>query len=200
MDDSEQKGRAKAARHRERPEGGAEPPRQKRVNTASSSGDPSASEAAMKVALRLLSLRGRSRHELSLALERRHVSEPVRDEVLGHLSALGYLDDGRFALERARSLLLRGRFGKTAVIERLCAHGLSSAAAAEATEKMSMELGIDPLTEARRLLDRRGLLDRRLTRKESARAARLLEARGFEQEVIHRLIPSVSLESEDLDG
>lgn len=157
-------------------------------------------KGAMAHALKLLSVRGRSRQELELALTRREVPPEVRERVLLRLSELGYVNDAQYALERARTLLLRGRLGSRGVIERLSAQGIPEATAQAATHRMAEELGLDPLTQARGLLEKRGLLGRPLSLKESARAARLLEARGFEPEVIRRLIPSVALESGDLDG
>ena len=82
--------------------------------------DTSAEEVgrATDACLRLLRARARSRHELLTALERKGFSEPVRQAALGKLAGWGYLDDERFAQDRAAALLRRGRYGPQAVRQR----------------------------------------------------------------------------------
>ena len=79
----------------------------------------------MQLALRLLSLRARSRRELKVALARKGFAEPQQEAVLARLGELGYVDDVRFAQDRASALLRSGRLGPRAVLQRLFAHGLS---------------------------------------------------------------------------
>jgi len=57
--------------------------------------DPRA--VAREIALRLLSVRDRTRHELAQALAKRRVPEPVANEVLDRLCEVGLIDDQRFA-------------------------------------------------------------------------------------------------------
>src|SRR5207253_7159644 len=80
---------------------------------------PEAVRRATEVCLRLLALRARSRHELQQAMGRKGFSEQVRQEVLQKLQGFGYLDDARFARDRAASLLRKGRLGPQAVLQRL---------------------------------------------------------------------------------
>ncbi|ATB27411.1 regulatory protein RecX [Melittangium boletus] len=158
--------------------------------------DPTAEDVgrATDACLKLLSVRGRSRHELLLALERKGFSEPVRERALSRVEGFGYLDDARFARDRAEVLLRRGRYGPRAVEERLQAHGLSREAASEAVASASGELGFDAEASARQVLEQRGLLGRVLAPKDRARAGRLLFSRGFSEEVIHRLLGDATLE------
>ncbi|QRK08365.1 regulatory protein RecX [Archangium violaceum] len=149
---------------------------------------------ATDVCLRLLSARARSRHELLMALERKGFSEPVCEKALAQVEGWGYLDDERFARERAAVLLQRGRYGPRAVQQRLEAHGLSREAAREAVATASGEVEFDAEAAARQVLERRGLLGRKLEPKEAARAGRLLASRGFSSDVIQRVLGDATLE------
>ncbi|MBJ6765325.1 regulatory protein RecX [Myxococcaceae bacterium JPH2] len=160
---------------------------------------PEAVNRATDACLRLLSVRARSRHELLLALERKGYAAPVRDAVLERLLALGYVDDERFAQERARALLERGKFGPRAVLQRLQAHGLAPEVARRAVGAASGEVEFDAEATARQVLTRRGLLGRTLDAKEVARAARLLTSRGFSPDVIRAVLGHPSLDPSGLD-
>ncbi|MCI0574144.1 MAG: RecX family transcriptional regulator [Myxococcaceae bacterium] len=149
---------------------------------------------ALDAALRLLAVRDRSRQELVTALTRRGFTPAVQHAVLARLLEDRYLDDSRFAAERARSLFQRGRFGARGVLQRLLAHGIPEEEARRAVEAVGEELAVDPLADGRRLLERRGLAGRPLTPKERARAGRLLDARGFGEEEIHRLLSSSGMD------
>ena len=144
--------------------------------------------AAMDAALRLLSIRARSRRELKLALARKGFAESQQDSVLSRLTELSYIDDARFARDRASALLRNGKLGPRAVLQRLCAHGLTEDDAKQALTEAERALGLDPLATARSLLERRGLSGRPLPLKEQAKAARLLRARGFADGTIEQLL------------
>jgi regulatory protein len=154
---------------------------------------------AADACLRLLTVRARSRHELLTALERKGFSEPVRLAALDKVQGWGYLDDERFARDRAAVLLARGKYGPQAVRQRLQAHGLSREAAAGAVASASSAVEFDPEAAARQVLERRGLLGRELAPKEKARAARLLVSRGFSSDVIQRVLGDAMLEPSGLD-
>jgi len=145
---------------------------------------------AMQLALRLLSLRARSRRELKLALDRRGFAEPQQEAVLARLGELGYVDDVRFARDRASALLRGGRLGPRAVLQRLFAHGLSEEQARQALSHAEREVGMDPLEAARSVLKRRGFVAQPLEPKQRAKAARLLRARGFADATIEELLGS----------
>jgi hypothetical protein len=68
----------------------------------------SASEA-LSAALRLLTVRERSEAELSRRLRGKGFAEAEIAEVLQRCRGWGYLDDARFARERARALVASGR-------------------------------------------------------------------------------------------
>src|SRR5260370_4663925 len=79
---------------------------------------------ALQVALRLLAVRGRSRRELQLALTRKGFSAREQELAFAGLERFGYLDDARFARQRALILLERRGLGRKAVLARLRAHRL----------------------------------------------------------------------------
>jgi regulatory protein len=154
---------------------------------------------ATDACLRLLAVRARSRHELKLALGRKGFSAPVQDQVLEKLQGLGYLDDARFAQERAAALLRRGKFGPAQVLQRLKAHGLEGQVARQALSTASDEVEFDALATARQVLERRGLLGRPLGPREHARAGRLLHSRGFSEDVIERVLGEPALDPSGRD-
>src|SRR5712692_8833481 len=142
-------------------------------------------DSAVRVGLRLLAARSRSRHELRLALQRRGFTARQQNAALARLDLLGYLDDARFARQRAATLLSNG-FGPRSVLSRLLAHGLTDAEAKRGLRESESEIGFNELEAP---ADRKSL----------ARAARLLGARGFSEEVISRLIGQAALDSERQD-
>ncbi|HZI13625.1 MAG TPA: regulatory protein RecX [Myxococcus sp.] len=155
---------------------------------------PEAVQRATDACVKLLAARARSRHELLAALARKGYSESVAEAALARVAGLGYVDDARFAQERAASLLRTGRVGPDAVLQKLEAHGLGEGLARQALSQASGELDFDALATARAVLEKRGLLGRPLEPKERARAARLLASRGFSEDVIHRLLGEASLD------
>jgi regulatory protein len=160
---------------------------------------PDALQRATDACLRLLRARGRSRHELALALERKGYPEGVRDAVLARLAGWGYLDDAKFARDRAASLLGKGKLGPRAVLQRLQAHGLEGSEARRALAEAKDAVGFDALETARQVLERRGLAGRTLDAKEQARAGRLLLSRGFAPDVVSRLVGEASLDPSGQD-
>ena len=154
-------------------------------------------DSAVRAGLRLLAARSRSRHELRLALQRRGFTARQQNAALARLDSLGYLDDARFARQRAATLLSNG-FGPRSVLSRLLAHGLTDAEAKRGLRESESEIGFNELEAAQGLLRKRRL-DAPADRKSLARAARLLGARGFSEEVISRLIGQAALDSERQD-
>lgn len=155
---------------------------------------PDAVRRATDACLKLLSARARGRQELDAALARKGFAQAVREEALARVTGWGYLDDARFAQERAAALLRKGRLGPRAVLQRLEAHGLPEDTARQALARASGAEGFDALATARAALEGKGLLGRPLDAKERARAARLLDSRGFSEDVIHRLLGEPSLD------
>ena len=88
----------------------------------------------MAAALKLLAIRGLSEAELMQRLLRKGFSEGEAKEARRRCLDLGYLDDRRFAEERARSLLRSGRGVGQKVLEDLKGRGIDEARALEALE------------------------------------------------------------------
>ena len=153
---------------------------------------------ASQVALRLLAVRARSRHELQLALARKGFSAREQQLAFAGLERFGYLDDARFARQRALTLLERGGLGRKAVLERLRAHGLPEEQAKRAVAESEAELKFDEAAAARAVLRKRRIFNLADAR-ESARAARTLLSRGFSSTVISDLVGELPLDSGSQD-
>lgn len=107
----------------------------------------------LAVALRLLSLRERSSAELTARLQQKGFSAAAVEATIRRCQELGYLNDQRFARERARALLRSGRAIGPKLLADLQARGISREAALDAQEQ-ALE-GTDPAEVLRRLVDRR---------------------------------------------
>ena len=134
---------------------------------------------ARERALRLLALRGRSRAELRKKLAERDFTKPVIDRVLENLGELGYLDDGAFAVNRARHLAVNRLYGNRKIEEQLREKGISREAAKEAVREVRAEFpereGIARYA-ARKL---RGRSPGTLDKKERLALARALQGKGY---------------------
>lgn len=113
----------------------------------SSASDP------LAVALRLLSVRERSSAELTARLQQKGFSATAVEATINRCQEFGYLDDQRFARERARALLRSGRAIGPKLLADLQARGISREAAQDAQDQ-ALE-GTDPAEVLRALLERR---------------------------------------------
>ena len=148
---------------------------------------------ALELCVRLLSARGRTRAELTERLAQRGYPAVVSTEALERVHALGYLDDARFAVDRAERLLRDGRKSAAAILHRLQAHGLNHSQAQSALDAARVSTALDEEATARALLERRGLMLPVREARALARAGRLLSAQGFDPELIERLLGQSSL-------
>ncbi len=80
---------------------------------------------AVRVALRYLAVRPRSRQEVSRRLRRDRFGREVVDHVLDRLTSLGYLDDAEFAAAFARSRIRLRPCGRRRMRADLVARGVS---------------------------------------------------------------------------
>ena len=130
-------------------------------------------EAAIERAVRALARRDHSAAELGAKLARAGVSEAVRVDAVETLERVGYVDDGRFACDRAARLAERG-YGDAWIRADLDARGVTS----EATEAALAALEPE---------DERGI---RAASKagDAVHQARLLARRGFSDDVIERVL------------
>ena len=128
---------------------------------------------AFETALRALRSRDRSTAELAARLADRGVEEDEQAEVLERLDRAGYLDDERFATQRAAALAGRGS-GDALIRDDLERRGI----AAEAVEAAIGALEPEP-QRAARIVERRG---------HSAKTARYLAGRGFGEEALTAVV------------
>lgn len=141
------------------------------------------SSSAFETAVRLLKGRAKSRARLEQALSSRGHAAAEIEQALRRVTELGYLNDARYAESKARAGLAEGR-ALADVQRRLEADGIGPQLAREAARAAADEAGHDELSAAKALLKKR-----RLT---GARAARLLAARGFSEDVIEKLVDLAS--------
>ncbi|BCR06169.1 hypothetical protein DESUT3_32380 [Desulfuromonas versatilis] len=90
-------------------------------------------------ALRLLAARDLSSFELAARLRRRGHADEQIDQVLKRCRELGYLDDRRYAEQRARSLQSSGRAVGRRLVAELKNRGLSDAEAQRAQQAAGEE-------------------------------------------------------------
>jgi regulatory protein len=135
---------------------------------------------ALEAALRALGTRDHSAASLEARLRRRGIAEDDRSTAIARLVELGYVDDLRFALGRARALAERGA-GDLLVVHDLECHGITGELVSQAVASL------DPEAErARAIVARRG---------PSAKTARLLASRGFAAETVEAVIAGIAEEA-----
>lgn len=143
---------------------------------------PKEGTTAFDHAAKLLAGRDKTRAQLAQALERKGFDAGAIADALARAGALGWLDDARVARRRAADGLRDGWAGE-ALLAKLVASGLEDRIAAQAIAAAIDELGWVALDAARALLGKRRL--------EGAKAARFLASRGFGEDVVERLVPSM---------
>ncbi len=94
---------------------------------------------AQATALRLLTIRDRSEAELAERLRRKGFAEAAVAEALQRCRELGYLDNRRYAAERARFLLRSGRAVGPRILADLKSRGIAEPDARAALEEASRE-------------------------------------------------------------
>lgn len=129
----------------------------------------------IEIALRALRFRDRSAAELETRLEQHGVAETERERALEALVRIGYLDDERFARMRAQQLVDRAS-GNALIRNDLERRGLAADVIARALGALVPER-----ERAERIVERRG---------RSAKTARYLASRGFEEEALEALVAS----------
>jgi regulatory protein len=135
---------------------------------------------ALTQATKLLAGRDKSRAQLRAALLQRGYDDEETDAALQRAAELGYLDDARVAERKAREALDDGWAGEV-LVAKLVAVGLEESVAQRAVDEAIGATGWDALKAARKLAERKKL--------EGEKAARFLASRGFEEDVISRLVP-----------
>ena len=149
---------------------------------------------ALQLARRYLRFGTRSSAELRAHLRQHGVPDAVQDSALAECARLGWIDDRACAALWADTFVERG-FAWGRIREHLLAKGLDGELiarvlqpfAAQATDEHRASAWIHDRLRGRRLADPR----------EQGRVARLLAARGFDHELIGRVIAAASDSPQD---
>ncbi|QHN19847.1 RecX family transcriptional regulator [Gordonia amarae] len=146
------------------------------------------------MALRLLGVRARSRHEVRERLLRRGFEDDVVDDVMTRLDRAGLLDDSDFAAEWVRSRHAHSGRGRIALKQELRTKGIDAEVIDEALAD------IDPGAEranaaqmaAKKLATMRvDLTDRAERDKAYRRLAGMLSRRGYDQSTVIEVVGEV---------
>lgn len=153
-------------------------------NSKSTESDPRAA------ALRLLTGRDRSEAELKQKLLQLGFSAEQAEEALEYCRGYGYLDDRRYALERARMLLRNGRGIGSRILLDLRKRGISATVAQAALEEAGRDFDTEDLL--RQQLERRfpGFCYERADDKLKRRVVSYFQRRGYRLEQIFSLLNS----------
>ncbi len=136
-----------------------------------------------KAALRFLAQRDRTAAQLQAFLLRKGAEKRQVATLLRRFRKLGYVDDEAFAVHWSQSRLQRFPMGRQRLIEEMCAQGIDRGQA----ERVAAPLfqGASELEYARQVLRRRLP---HLARGQERKAIVFLRRRGFEEEVIQKVI------------
>jgi len=102
---------------------------------------------AFQKSLQLLTGRDHSEAELATKLRRRQFSAAEVEKALDRCREYGYVDDRRYALGRARSLMAEGRAVGLRLVKELQRRGIDFDLAASAVETASEDLPVEELLE-----------------------------------------------------
>lgn len=135
--------------------------------------------SALDKAVRALARRDHSTESLRAKLDRAGISGPAQNEAVETLARVGYLDDARFARDRAAQLASRG-YGDLWIRADLEAQGVEG----EAAEPALAALEPEPERALREADKLRGGL----------KAVRSLGRRGFSDDALEQLVSQVVAE------
>ncbi len=135
-------------------------------------------------ALRLLSVRARSRRELETRLLRAGFEADEVNGEMARLEAVGLIDDDAFSRQVAEHELLHRQSGRRAVVSRLVGKGVAREAIDRALEEVAGEPDEDRAVElARSRVRRLGAL---APEQAHARLVSFLARRGYDPQVARR--------------
>lgn len=155
-------------------------------------GDPVA--VAREIALRLLTVRARSRSELQAALARRKVPAAAADEVLDRFSDVGLIDDAAFARAWVESGTRRMR-GRRALAQELGKKGVEPELIAEALAEREPDA---ELQVAREFAEKKARTTAGLDyQTRFRRLSGALARRGFSTDIVLRVVREVLREAPD---
>jgi regulatory protein len=146
---------------------------------------------AYNKALRLLTVRSRTRKELKQRLVAERFTDKVAEQVLDRLVDAGLIDDKKFAIDRARAMGKGKGWGPRKLRSDLLKRGIDAEAVDEA---VSQAYGTQSCTKImKRLIKKRfgtQVLTQKADRKAKGKAQRFLLGRGFEPEEVSAMFES----------
>lgn len=141
----------------------------------------------MRAALRLLSVRARSRQEIMERLRRRGFASGVVAEVVQDLIGRGLVDDRAFALQRARARVLNRHLSPRWLTRELRDKGVAEEIVDATVRQVFQEIDEDEVARAGALKRLKALGDASSAVVQRRLAAYLLR-RGFSSETAQRVI------------
>lgn len=147
---------------------------------------------AKTIAIKYLAYRERSREEVAKHLAKKQIPEPIILLTFEELTALGYLNDERFAVNWGRLRVNNKKFGKIRVLQELIGKGLDPPLAEKSLDKIYLDVDESLLakTSAKKKLAQIINPD---ANKKRRTVAQFLERQGFASDIIEqtldRLIP-----------
>jgi len=154
--------------------------------TETHDGDADAESVARTIALRKLTTRAHTRHELDKALQAKNVPQIVKETVLDRLQEVGLVDDTSFAADWVASRQERRHLSRRALRRELEAKGVERSDIDSALETVDRDA---ELATARELVERKQAAMSALSRDvQQRRLAGLLSRRGFDTAVITQVL------------
>ncbi len=135
-------------------------------------------------ALRLLSIRSRSRHEIENALDGMEIAPQIRDGILSELLESGLVDDSRFTREYVNSRIELKQLGPHRLKHDLKKYGVSAAIVDEALHEAFIEGRQEELAW---MVVQKKLGKRRAGEKDIRRVVDLLKRKGLDYEIINHV-------------
>jgi regulatory protein len=148
--------------------------------------DADVESVARTIALRKLTARACTRHELDQALQAKNVPQGVIDAVLDRLQDVGLLDDASFAVDWVTSRQQRRHMSRRLLRRELQAKGVERSNIDSALEQVDHNA---ELTSARDLVERKRAVMNGLAREvQYRRLAGMLSRRGFDSAITTQVL------------
>ena len=148
-----------------------------------------AESVARTIALRRLTMRAHTRHELDKALQAKNVPQSVKEAVLDRMQEVGLVDDATFAVDWVASRQQRRHLSRRALKRELEVKGVERGDIDRALEYVDRDAEV---ASARELVERKRAAMSALARDvQQRRLAGLLSRRGFDSAVITRVLSDV---------
>jgi regulatory protein len=151
--------------------------------------DADVESVAHTIALRKLTARACTRHELDQALQAKNVPQGVIDAVLDRLQDVGLLDDASFAVDWVTSRQQRRHMSRRLLRRELQAKGVERSHIDSALDQLDRSA---ELTSARDLVERKRAAMNGLAREvQYRRLAGMLSRRGFDSAITTQVLADV---------